>query len=139
MLTSEGLQSEKKEVTLEINSFDKPKELSQVEAWSQLLLNLIFMRPGTYPSMPNMGVGIENYQFEFLEDAIEELTTAISEQQKIYLSDIPLNGINCTQVEHNGTPVLLIQFVFNVEDQLKTSAIAINTTSRNFLDFEISW
>ncbi len=137
MLTSDGLQSEKKEVTLEINAFDKPKELSQVEAWSQLLLNLIFLRPGTYPSMPEMGVGIEDYQFDFLEDAIEELTAAITAQQKTYLSDIPLNGINCSQIEHKGAPVLLIQFVFNVEDQLKTSAIAINTSSRKFLDFEM--
>jgi hypothetical protein len=42
-MSSTVLESNKKELTLDIDSFNKPKELSDVEAWSQLMLNLIFL------------------------------------------------------------------------------------------------
>ena len=139
MLMSNPLESSKKETSLEINSFDKPTELSGVAAWSQLMLNLIFLKPGTYPSLPEMGVGIEEYQYDFLDDAIDILSTRISEQQKIYLPDVPLGAVQVSKVEKNGQPILIIQLFFNVESGASSSAIAINLSKRNFLDFEVSW
>ena len=49
---------EKAELKLEINAFDNPTRLNDLKAWSQLLLNLLFLRPGTYPSQPEMGIDI---------------------------------------------------------------------------------
>lgn len=141
MITPSPLESTKKELVLEINSFDKPKELSNVDAWSQLITNLIFLRPGTYPSMPSLGVGIEDYQYDFLEDTIAELSAAIIEQQRVYLQDIPLNGLNINKIEYNGQPTLLIQMSFNIDEDpgVANSAIAISLNPRHFLDFEVSW
>lgn len=139
MQSSGPLESSKSEALLEINSFDKPKEVSDVAAWSQLMLNLIFLKPGTYPSMPLMGVGIENYQYEFVDEAIEELTAAITSQQQTYLPDVPLSAVQISKVDQNGTPILIIQLFFNTENGTSGSAIAINTSKRNFLDFEVSW
>ena len=139
MLMSNPLESSKKELLLEVNSFDKPTELSGVSAWSQLLLNLIFLKPGTYPSVPEMGIGIENYQYDFMDDAIGELSAKITEQHKKYLSDIPLAGVNVSKLEKNGQPILIVQLFFNAESGTTSSAIAINVSKRNFLDFEVSW
>ena len=139
MLLSDSLESQKTETSLEINSFDKPEELNEVKAWSQLLLNLIFLKPGTYPSMPEMGIGIENYQYDFLDEAVDELTTAITSQQQTYLPDVPLSGVQVGKTEHQGQPILIIQLFFNIESGTTSSAIAINLSKRNFLDFEVSW
>ena len=139
MVTSNPLESSKAETSLEINSFDKPTELNDVSAWSQLMLNLIFLRPGTYPSLPEMGVGIEEYQYDFLEDAISELSAKITEQQQKYLPDVPLAGVQISKMEHEGQPILVIQLFFNTESGTTSSAIALNTSKRNFLDFEVSW
>ena len=125
--------------TLQINSFDKPSELNDVKAWSQLLLNLIFLKPGTYPSLPEMGVGIEDYQYDFLDEAVSELSTRITAQQQTYLPDVPLSGIQISKMEHDGQPVLVIQLFFTTDEGDVSSAVAINTSSRNFLDFEVSW
>ena len=76
------MECNKVEPSLEINSFDKPKELSGVTAWSQLILNLLFLKPGTYPSMPEMGIGIETYQYDYLDETITELQAAIINQQQ---------------------------------------------------------
>ena len=139
MIISNPSESSKKEQLLDINSFDKPTELSGVAAWSQLLLNLIFLKPGTYPSLPEMGIGIEGYQYDFLDDAISALSAKITEQQKRYLPDIPLANVQITKVEQNGQPIMIIQLFFNADSANASSAIAINTSKRNFLDFEVSW
>ena len=139
MLTSGPLESNKTEKTLEINSFDKPKELTGLAAWSQLMLNLIFLKPGSYPSIPEMGVGIENYQYDFIDDAIAELSAVIVNQQQKYLPDVPLSGVQIGKVEQNGQQILVIQMLFNDELGTVSSAVAINTSKRNFLDFEVSW
>ena len=139
LITNNPLESSKTELSLEINSFDKPKELNDVAAWSQLMLNLIFLRPGTYPSLPKMGVGIENYQYEFLDEAIDELSVAIATQQQTYLPDIPLAGIQVSKIDNQGQPVLVIQMAFNTESGAGNSAVAINLSKRNFLEFDVSW
>lgn len=139
MVSSDTLDSNKKETSLQINSFDKPNELTGVAAWSQLMLNLIFLKPGTYPSLPEMGVGIEDYQYDFFEEAVEALSSAITEQQKVFLPDVPLSGIKISKLEKNGQPILVIQLFFDTNDGVETSAIAINTSKRNFLDFDVSW
>ena len=140
MLLNGPRESDKTELAIQINSFDKPTELNDVNAWSQLMLNLIFLKPGTYPSMPEMGVGIEDYQYDFLEEAVEELAAKINEQQSTYLPDIPLAGTQISKIDNNGHPVLLIKLFFNAPSgKTVASAIAINAESRKFIDFEISW
>ena len=139
MLTSSPLESSKIETSLQINSFDKPDELTGVKAWSQLMLNLIFLKPGTYPTQPEMGVGIENFQYEFLEEAVAELSAKITEQHQTYLPDVPLSGLQISKIEQGGQPILIIQLFFTTDAGATSSAIAVNVSKRNFLDFEVSW
>lgn len=134
-----ALESSKAELKLAINSFDKPEELSDVSAWSQLMLDLIFMKPGTYPSIPEMGVGIESYEYEFLDEAIDRLSASIITQQQTYLPDIPLTGVEITKLLHSGHQILVIHMMFTTSSVQSDTAIAINTSKRNFLDFEVSW
>ena len=139
MITSSPLESSKAETSLQINSFDKPEKLTDVSAWSQLMLNLIFLKPGSYPSIPEMGVGIEDYQYDFLDEAISELSSKITTQQQTYLPDIPLDGVEISSYDNNGQMILIIQLYFSTSSGPVSSAIAVNTSKRNFLDFDISW
>ncbi len=143
MISATGtLESNKKELQLSINSFDNPTELTGIKAWSQLILQLIFMEPGTYPSLPEMGVGIENYQYDFLPDILSQLASSIIQQQRTYLSDVPLTGVTVEPREVNGEIIMLIQLTFDAgREGEQNSVIAINASpkSRHFLDFDISW
>ena len=135
------LECDKLELQLGINSFDNPTQLSELKAWSQLMLNLIFLEKGTYPSLPDMGVGIQNYEYAFMDEAIPELTSEITRQQQTYLPEVPLNGVTIQSTQYKGTAVMLIYLSFNSLLGAQTSAIAINSspTSRHFLDVAISW
>lgn len=136
------LESNKKELQLSINSFDNPTELTGIKAWSQLMLQLIFMEPGTYPSLPDMGVGIESYQYDFMDDILSQLSAKIIQQQRDYLSDIPLTAVTIEPRTVNGETIMLIQLSFDLGRQGEgTSVIAVNASpsSRHFLDFDVSW
>ena len=139
---TEKLESDKKELQLSINSFDNPTELTGIKAWSQLVLHLIFMKPGTHPTHPEMGIDLESYQFDFMDDAISSLSAAIINQQGKYLKDVPLTAVVIQPAEVNGERILLIQLTFTDSNRgTANSVIAINATptSRHFLDFDISW
>ena len=134
-------ESDKTELLLSINSFDNPTQLTDVKAWAQLMTNLIFLEPGTYPSMPAMGVGIESYQYDFMDEAFPELNAAIINQQQTYLPDIPLEAVSLEPYDYGALRILLIHLTFSTNAGRASVAVAVNATptSRNFLDFDISW
>ena len=136
-----NVESNKTELNLGINSFDNPTKLSELQAWSQLMLNLTFLRPGTFPSQPEMGVDIEKYQFDFIDDATAELSTKITDQQQKYLPDVPLTGVVISTTEYQKSPILLIQYIFSTRNGNVASVVAVdmNSKGRNFLNFDISW
>ena len=133
----------KKELQLSINSFDNPTELSGPEAWAQLILQLLFLEPGSYPTYPDMGIGLENYQFDYLDDVIRKLSADIIDQQSKYLPDIPLVDVSLEPRDYNGEKILMIYLTFNSDmngnDDRQVIAINATPTSRHFLDFEVSW
>lgn len=140
MQVSGALESDKTELSLEIDSFDRPKELTKAAAWSQLILNVIFMKKGTYPSIPDLGIDIRQYDYEFMDVACDKLQADIAYQHQTYLPELPLVGVMVTSQQHKGQPIMLVQLQFQVsKTETETTAIAINTSKRNFLDFDVSW
>ena len=133
-----ALEANKKELGLSTNVFNKATEYKGKTAWFQLILNLIFLRPGTYPSIPNMGVGIQDYEYEFLDDVKDNIQAAIQEQVKTFLPDIPLENVEVTNVDYNGKSILLIAISLNDNGEIVTGAVASEVTNK-LIDFEISW
>lgn len=133
-----ALESNKKELVLGTNVFSKPTELVGPKAWSQLILNLLFLRPGTYPSQPMMGVGIQDYEYEFLDDAISRLNSSINEQIRMYLPDIPLEGIEVKATDYNGRKILFIVIKLYDDGSVVTAVVAAELKN-HIIDFDISW
>lgn len=131
------LESQKKEELLSLNSFDKPAELSGVKAWCDLIIRLIMMRPGTYPSLPNMGVGLDDYEYSTIESVISELTTRINDQVKTYLPDIPVDTITSTtqQWKQDTLLIFIIQFSSEKDDLPVVSVISYKV--KNIINFEV--
>lgn len=76
-----------REMLLSVDSFNRPKVLEGKEAIGTLLVRLIQLEPGTYPSHPNMGVGlISNYRY-CDEDKVKLLQDHIKSQIRTYLPE----------------------------------------------------
>jgi len=111
----------KKEFFLNIDDFGSVSTYGELPALARLVQRLIIMEPKSYPDDPDMGVGISNYEFEFLDAiTINELTLKISTQINKY---IPNNNIDSVIVEAiandktgvNNTIGILINFVKDIE------------------------
>nr|DAQ91424.1 MAG TPA: Baseplate wedge protein [Caudoviricetes sp.] len=133
-----ALEANKKELGLSTNVFNKATEYQGKTAWFQLILNLIFLRPGTYPSIPNMGVGIQDYEYEYIDDVKDNIRNKIEEQVSLFLPDVPLASVEVTSVEYEGKTILLIVISLDDNGQIVTGAVASEITNR-LIDFDISW
>lgn len=133
-----NMEYKKKELGLNTNVFGKAVEYKGKEAWFQLILNLLFLRPGTYPSIPTMGIGIQDYEYEFIDDIKDNLQINIQDQVKAFLPDVPLDSIDIQTVDYDGHTILLITINLYDNGEIVTGAVASEVTN-NLIDFEISW
>jgi hypothetical protein len=84
-------EENKNELEFNFNSFNQPSIKSDLYALVQLIHNLMFIVPGTYPDTPNMGINIKQYQFEYMsEKDIRKIEQHIMDQIETY---IPTNQI----------------------------------------------
>lgn len=120
------------EMVLEKSSFNKLDMFKDKVALAQVIQNILFIEPGTYPNVPTLGVGIENYIFEkFTEKLKSELENNITQQIMKY---IPNRYDISVDVEHrnstNGLKVLFIKF--------KISSLTENTITEFGIMYGVS-
>lgn len=56
------------DVLLDSDSMYKPKIISSFQLIVNSILTLLFMKPGQYPSIPELGIDIESYLHEYSDD-----------------------------------------------------------------------
>lgn len=107
----ENFQYIKYDVALDYDSMYKPKILSSFEAGISIILTLLFMKPGQYPSIPELGLDVESCLFKYSDDkkVINDLKTKLEDQCNI----IGLIGFDIeisvrTMVDGNDALIILI-------------------------------
>ena len=53
------------DAVLEVDDYGKPKIISTFEMAINAILTLLFMKPGQFPSIPDLGIDINSYLFEY--------------------------------------------------------------------------
>lgn len=56
------------DVLLDTDETYKPKVISTFELCINSILTLLRMKPGQYPSIPELGIDVESYLFEYADD-----------------------------------------------------------------------
>ena len=80
------------DVLLDTDDMYKPKVISSFETCINSLLTLLFMKPGQYPSIPELGIDIESYLHEYNDD--DRILMDIEEKIKDQCNRIELIGIH---------------------------------------------
>lgn len=138
-MPSKTAEMNKRELLLSVNTFNKPTELIGKDAWARLVLNLLFMKKGTFPSMPDMGIGIQDYEYEFIDTAVASLNEEIEQQIRTYLPDLPLKGVKVSSTTVDRQEILLIAMTFDDHGTIDSSVVAAAVGKQGLIDFEISW
>ena len=60
------------DVTFELDKFGKPRIRSTLELVKNIILYVLFTKPGQYPSLPHIGLDIQNMLYTFFDDLDEE-------------------------------------------------------------------
>lgn len=92
----------KSEVQFQQNSFGTASILSLSETVSQLILNILFMKPGQLPSLPHVGMNISQYftyQVSLDEIDITGIKNKIQSQCSSLSHYIDLPGIQLSNVK----------------------------------------
>lgn len=105
------------DVLMDTDSTYKPKVISTFEMCVNSILTLLFMKPGQYPSIPELGIDIESYLHEYADDpnVPMEIKNKLTDQcNRIEITGISIecyvekmnDGVNALIVKINGTEKL---------------------------------
>ena len=87
-----------KEHVLSLNDFNMPKVYDTNDANYILIIRLILLEPGTFPSHPKMGVGIKSrYRYNNDENFLMQLENDISNQINAYLPSLYMTNISLAE------------------------------------------
>lgn len=81
------------ELLLDVNNFNQSSKYEDFLALAKRIQNILLTEPGTNPNIPEFGVGLQMYNFEFLDnDTLSVIETNINEQVSKYVAlNAPIN------------------------------------------------
>ena len=112
-----NFQSLNYDTLFDVDSMYKPKVISSFEMIVNSVLMLLFMKPGQYPSIPELGIDIESYLHEYADDPNipSEIKNKLTDQcNRIEVTGIQIDcyidqtddGTNALVVKVTGTDKL---------------------------------
>lgn len=115
--------------TFELNEFGEPKLSSEIENIKNILMFVLFSKPGQYPSLPWIGLDINNYLYQFYDEIDEgELTGNIITQCNALGAQIEQGNIIVRKIIYKNMPSLMI--TINGEETFPNN-YKCDTTKRN--------
>lgn len=97
------------DATFELNSFKQPRIRSEIELIRNTILYVLFAKPGNYPSLPNIGLDIQNMLYSFYDEIKEDdLKLRIVEQCEALGVYFDSGCINIRKTIYKKQPSLLI-------------------------------
>ncbi len=97
------------DLTFELNEFNQPRITSEIETIKNVLLYVLFSKPGQYPSLPNIGLDIQSVLYSFYDKLdTEELKKELENQCSALGFHIRTGSIGIMKTIYRKKPSLLI-------------------------------
>lgn len=113
-----------------VNSFNQAKYKNETETIANAVLNLLFGKPGYFPSMPNLGLNIQNTIYMFWDEIDPEMIKAqIISQCSVFKEYIDNESLDVVKSSYNNQPLLLIVVPLKILNGKTSLAIGITQTA----------
>lgn len=130
----------KKEMDFDIDNFGRQKYLTSIESIGNIILNLFFMRPGSYPSMPDLGLNIRSMLYGLSDEIdVDEIKNKLQTQCTELLPHLVLGEVRVFVKELNGHDVLMITIQVETDGTAETLIYGFtkdNKTGETLYNFE---
>lgn len=111
-----------------LDEFHKPLSFKGWKAVAMSVIMILFGKPGFYPSIPELGIYIQQYVNVRLDQLdIDELKVKLAYQCSIVKDSIIDGSIDIKRTMANGQPALLI--IIPIEEGSNSSQVLIGLTS----------
>ena len=92
-----------------LDDFGRAKYLNETEALANSILNLLFGKPGFFPSMPDLGINIQSILYSFWDEVnVDQLKAEIVTQCQSFSQYIKTGELDVIKTYNNSQPLLLI-------------------------------
>ena len=112
----------KQEFILNLDNYGKVMSVNGLYSLARLIQTLFLIIPGSYPNHPDMGIGIQNYKFEFLDDiTLNNIKQNAEDQIKRYIpnnliSDIEVQKLDDKNSKNVNSIGVLINLTENIDN-----------------------
>lgn len=97
------------DTTFELNEFGQPRIRSEIELIKDVILFILFGKPGQYPSLPNIGMDIQSLLYSFYDELdVEDLKDQLKSQCEILGVYFNSGVVDFRKVKYRGKPSLMI-------------------------------
>lgn len=128
-------EAQKTELSFLINNYQKPLEYTKFEAWGHQILEIALYEPGTFPSDPGIGVGLNKKLFNDIDYMNNTVAESIKSQVEKYLPDIPLASIQFVEYDGGGVNsydgVVIMMITFEVYANQMTTVVTALSGNRD--------
>ena len=118
----------------------KPKIIPSFELTVNSIITLLMMKPGQYPSVPELGLDIESYLFEYSDDKtiLQKLQAKLRDQ----MNRLDISGVEVefySDISNEGIPVLLVVITgnnyvtYNIESEKVIVGISYNKLNEVYI------
>lgn len=118
--------------TFAVNDYNQPKMLSNKETYVNNIMMLLFGKPGFYPSIPSIGMDIQQYLYKF-EDEVntEEIKNKLSLQCKDFLPEIRNGDLDVVKTMYNGRMLLIFKLPIIDDTESNSVILGVSTNTQN--------
>lgn len=128
-----------RELCFTLDNFQQPKMLGLKETVARMILNLFFMRPGNLPSLPHIGIDIEQYMYRLENDFDpEEIKEKLYSNCSELMPFISLGEVRIFITSYQGKDVLIasVPIVGLDEDD---STLIVGFTKTNTSELSVAY
>lgn len=109
-----------------LDDFGRAKYLNETEALANSILNLLFGKPGFFPSMPDLGINIQSILYSFWDEVnVDQLKAEIVTQCQSFSQYIKTGELDVIKTYNNSQPLLLIVLPTKILDGKQNLSVGI--------------
>lgn len=119
-----------------VNDFNEPKVLKDYDAIAVSVLLILFGKPGCYPSIPQLGMNIQQYLYSFYDELdVDSIRASLVYQCTLLSSTIDSNNIVVGKQIVDDNPLLIIQIPINYRRDQNQLVIGVTTNSNGSVSY----
>lgn len=123
--------------TYKANSFNKPKVLTEKESYIRGVLMILFGKPGFFPSIPTLGMDIQQYMYLRQDQIYPEVIKAkLATQCRDFMPDINAGDLDIIVTMQNNRVFLVFMLPMIDDKEGKRLILGITTDNSGNISYK---